>query len=148
VHFEGTVPIKASREKVWAFLTDPQTASQCAPGLEKLEIVDDSNFTAVVRTGVGPVKGRFTFNVTWLERDAPSRARIQARGKIPSSAVDMEAAMDLTDGDDGTTTMRWQSEVKISGMIASVGARLMQSAAEKITSGIFDCVRQKLESAD
>ena len=110
-------------------------------------MVDDAHFTAVVRTGIGPVKGRFTFNVRWLEREAPSRARFQARGKVSGSAVDMDAAMDLTDGGDGATRMAWQSEVKISGMLASVGARLMQTTAEKMTNEMFDCIRQKLEAS-
>lgn len=110
-------------------------------------MVDDSRFTAVVRTGIGPVKGRFTFNVTWLEREAPSRARFQARGKVPGSAVDMDAAMDLSDAEEGSTSMAWQSEVKVSGMIANVGARLMQTTAEKMTNEMFDCIRRKLEAA-
>lgn len=110
-------------------------------------MVDDAHFVAVVRTGIGPVKGGFTFNVTWLEREAPSRARFQARGKLPGSAVDMDAAVDLADGSDGSTSMAWQSEVKVSGMIASVGARLMQTTAEKMTNEMFDCIRQKLEAA-
>ena len=133
---------------MWAFLTDRQQAARCAPGLEQLHVHDDTHFTAVVRTGVGPVKGRFTFNVTWLERDAQTRARFQARGKVPGSAVDMDAAMDLSDADPGTTSMHWQSEVKVSGMIASVGARLLQSTAEKMTNQMFDCIRQKLEASE
>ena len=85
--------------------------------------------------------------MTWLERDAPARARFQARGKVPGSAVDMDATMDLSDADSGTTSMHWQSEVKVSGMIASVGARLMQTTAEKMTNEMFDCIRQKLEAS-
>jgi uncharacterized protein len=145
VRFEGTVPINAPRERVWAFLTDPRQAGQCAPGLEQIEVLDDDRFTTVVRAGVGPVKGRFSFTVTWLERTAPSRARVQARGRMPGSAVDMTAAMHL-DEDGAGTTMRWESDLRVSGMIASVGQRLMQGAAEKITNDLFDCIRQKLEA--
>ena len=34
MHFEGSVPIKASREKVWAFVIDPEQVGQCGPGVE------------------------------------------------------------------------------------------------------------------
>ena len=37
MHLEGTVNIKASRETVWQFLTDPNKVSQCAPGVETVE---------------------------------------------------------------------------------------------------------------
>lgn len=147
MHCEGTLAIRAPRSAVWAFLTDPNAAAQCAPGLESLEVGDDTHFTAVVRTGVGPVKGRFTFNVTWLEQSELTRARFQARGKVPGSAVDMESSMSLSEAGDGITTMDWQSEVKVSGMLASVGARLMQGAAEKTTNDMFECIRLKLEAS-
>jgi carbon monoxide dehydrogenase subunit G len=146
MRFEGTVPIRASRARVWAFLTDPAQAAQCAPGLEQLELKDDAHFALTLRTGVGPVKGRFIFDVTWLERRSPEFAKVQARGKVPGSAVDMISSMTLAEADDSSTTMQWESEVKISGMIASVGARLLQGAAEKTTNELFDCIRQKLES--
>lgn len=148
MHFEGTVSIKAPREAVWAFLTDANAAAQCAPGLESLEVADETHFSVVVRTGVGPVKGRFTFNVTWLELSEPTRARFQARGKLPGSAVDMESSMNLSESDGGTTTMEWLSEVKVNGLLASVGARLMQGAAEKTTNEMFECIRHRLESGE
>ena len=38
MQFEGAVKIKAARKKVWAFLIDPHAVSQCAPGIDGLEI--------------------------------------------------------------------------------------------------------------
>ena len=95
---------------------------------------------------MGPVKGRFVFDVTWLELEPPTRARLQARGKLPGSAVDMVSSMSLAAAGDGLTTMRWESEVTVRGMLASVGARLLQGAAEKTTNQMFDCIRNKLEA--
>jgi carbon monoxide dehydrogenase subunit G len=39
MNFKGTVTINAPREKVWAFLTDPTQLTECAPGLEKLDVI-------------------------------------------------------------------------------------------------------------
>src|SRR6266550_2406068 len=44
------------------------------------------------------------------------------------------------------TTLRWASDVTVNGMIAQVGARLMQGAADKITQQVFSCIQAKLES--
>ena len=56
MRFEGTVPIRASRERVWAFVIDPQQVGQCGPGVEKIEVVDASHFdaTAEMRLSDGP----------------------------------------------------------------------------------------------
>ncbi len=58
----------------------------------------------------------------------------------------MRATMDLAAAGDARTTMRWASDVMVTGMIASVGARLMQGAADKLTQQVFACIKEKLES--
>ena len=53
---------------------------------------------------------------------------IKAHGQAPGSAVDAMGTMNLVDGDEpDTTLMLWAADVQISGMIASVGARLVKA---------------------
>lgn len=146
MRFQGDVTIEAPRQRAWEFLTDPHQVTQCAPDVQKLDVQDDERFTVVVRAGVGPVKGTFTFAVTWLEREAPGRARVQARGKIPGSAVDMMTEMTLTEAGDAQTVLHWEADVSVKGVIASVGGRLIQVAADKITQQLFACIKSKLEA--
>ena len=146
MQFQGDVTIGAPRERAWEFLTDPRQVTQCAPDVQSLNILDDQRFTVVVRAGVGPVKGTFTFAVMWLEKQAPERARVQARGKVPGSAVDMMTIMTLTNLDDGRTLLHWEADVSIKGVIASVGGRLIQGAADRITQQLFACIKSKLEA--
>ena len=71
---------------------------------------------------------------------------IKARGQAPGSAVDATGTMNLMPGDDpDTTVMVWAADVVISGMIASVGARLIEGTANKLIGQTFDCVKSRLE---
>jgi carbon monoxide dehydrogenase subunit G len=146
MRFEGTLDIAAPRDRVWAFLTDPRQVTACAPDLQSLELADPTHFKVVVRAGVGPIKGVFAMNVEFTDLREPEHAGVLARGQAPGSAVEMRNTMDLA-AVDGRTTMRWASDVVISGMIASVGARLMQGAADKITQQVFSCIKTKLEAS-
>jgi len=49
MHFEGTVAIAASRQKTWAFLMDPTQVGSCGPGVESIEVVDETHFRACTR---------------------------------------------------------------------------------------------------
>jgi carbon monoxide dehydrogenase subunit G len=144
--FKGDVSIRAPQETVWAFLTDPHQVTQCAPGLQSVDIVDDDRFKCVVRAGIGMIKGNFAFDIEWLERDAPNHARMRANGKIPGSAVAMDNVMSLEDDGNGGTMMHWSSNVRVSGTIAGVGARLMSGVADRMTRDVFSCVKSKLET--
>ena len=146
MRFEGTLDIAAPRERVWQFVTDPLAVSTCAPDVQSVEVIDPKHFKVVVRAGVGPIKGVFAMNVEFTDLREPEHAGVLARGQAPGSAVEMRNTMDLA-AHDGRTTMHWASDVVISGMIASVGARLMQGAADKITQQVFSCIKTKLEAS-
>lgn len=147
MRFEGTVEISAPRDRVWSFVTDPALISTCAPDVQHLEVLEPGHFKVVVRAGVGPIKGTFKMDVRFTELRAPERAEVLARGQAPGSAVEMRSTMDLRELAGGRTAMAWTSDVTVTGMIASVGARLMQGAADKITQQVFACVKAKLEPA-
>ncbi|MEP6638011.1 MAG: carbon monoxide dehydrogenase subunit G [Chloroflexota bacterium] len=146
MRFEGSVPIKASREKVWAFVIDPEQVGQCGPGVEKVEVIDATHFKAIAKVGVGFISARFSVNMEFAELEAPDRALIKAHGQAPGSAVDATAEMRLSDGPDGATVMDWNADVNLSGTLASVGARMIERMANKMIGQTFDCMRSKLEA--
>jgi carbon monoxide dehydrogenase subunit G len=146
VKFSGSVPIRAPRDRVWAFVTDPTKVGACGPGVESVEVVDERHFRAVAKVGVGFISARFNVNLELAEQEPPERAVIKARGQAPGSAVDATGTMRLRDGADGTTIMDWEADVVISGTIASVGARLIEGTANKLIGQTFDCIRARLEA--
>jgi carbon monoxide dehydrogenase subunit G len=146
MHFEGTVQINAPRDRVWAFVIDPNQVGQCGPGVESIEVVDEGHFKATAKVGVGFISARFVVNMEFVDLDAPNAATIKAHGQAPGSAVDADARMQLSDGADGGTTMDWSADVDIAGTIASVGARLIEGTANKMIGQTFDCMRARLEA--
>jgi uncharacterized protein len=147
MRFEGSVPIRASRERVWAFVTDPDKVGQCGPGVEKIEVIDPTHFKATAKVGIGFISARFVVNMEFAEQQPPDRALIKAHGQAPGSAVDATAEMRLSDGaEDGTTVMDWSADVNIAGTLASVGARLIEGTANKMIGQTFECMRTRLEA--
>jgi carbon monoxide dehydrogenase subunit G len=146
MHFEGHVPIKADRQKVWDLLMDPQKVGTCGPGVEKVEVVDDSHFKIHAKVGIGLIRATFAVDVERTETVPPDHAVLKGSGKAPGSAVDGSAKMALSDGPDGTTVMDWTADVHIHGKLASVGARLIEGTAQKMIAQTFDCIRVKLEA--
>jgi carbon monoxide dehydrogenase subunit G len=144
MRFSGTERIPASRGRVWQFLTDPNAVATCVPDVESIEAVDPARFKAQVKAGIGPVRGKFGFDVTWQQLDEPSHAHMTAQGKTPGSAVTVDSTMDLAEADDGATELAWNADVVVHGMIASVGARLLDGFAKKQTEQFFRCIRDQL----
>jgi len=147
MHFEGSVEIAAPRDRVWAFVIDPNQVGQCGPGVETIEVIDDTHFKATATVGVGFISARFVVNMEFAETTPPEAATIKAHGQAPGSAVDATAQMRLSDGEAGGTRMDWEADVNIAGRIASVGARMIEGTATKMIGQTFDCIKSTLEGA-
>ncbi|HEV8657577.1 MAG TPA: carbon monoxide dehydrogenase subunit G [Thermoanaerobaculia bacterium] len=146
MNFKGTVTINAPRDKVWRFLTTPEELTECAPGLESLDIITpNEKFRAVASVGFGAVKATFVTDAQWMDMDAPNRARMKIHGKAPGSVVDGMSEMMLSDGPNGATVLNWSSDITVIGTIASLAARLMGVVTQKLTDSFFECVRKKIE---
>ncbi|MFL5590752.1 MAG: CoxG family protein [Ktedonobacteraceae bacterium] len=146
--FSGTQTIAAPIEKVWAYLLDVHKVAACVPGFQSLEELGEEHWKAVVSVGVGPVKAKFTLDVTRPEKHEPNLMVVQGRGKAPGSTVDLSGRMNLSAIDAEHTRMDWTAQVTVSGTIASVGARLLHQTAEKLTGQFFECLKEKLQTAE
>jgi carbon monoxide dehydrogenase subunit G len=144
MHFEGSFDIKAPRQKVWDFISIPNNLAKCLPDLQKLEVVAPDRFKATIKAGIGFVKGTFNFEFTMLDRQPPTHAKLSAHGSGTGSTVDLETAIDLSDLPDGTR-MAWKADAKVGGLIASVGQRLLEGAAQKLVNNLFTCLKKQLE---
>ena len=59
MHLEGQFSVKAARDEVYAFLTDPYSVSRHMPDVKDVQVEDGDHFTVKARVGVRrrPTKG-------------------------------------------------------------------------------------------
>jgi carbon monoxide dehydrogenase subunit G len=144
--YQGDFVIDLPRPTVWAFVMDPQRMGPCVPDLLKLDVESETRFRTIVRVGVGPVRGKFnmTVEVTVIEPEVAAELSVSGGGM--GSRVDMKAKLTLSDTENGGTNLDWRCDAAISGPIASLGGRLIDNEARKITEKLFTNLREALSS--
>jgi carbon monoxide dehydrogenase subunit G len=140
----GEERIPAGLDAVWAFITDPAKVGRCFPDVVDVTVQDATHFNAVVKVGVGPVRGKFNMKVELLPAPSKRRLDMTISGGGFGSAVDMTAGADLVDNGDGTTVLTWAGEAIARGPIAAVGGRVLDAQAAKLIAQAFGNVRQQL----
>jgi uncharacterized protein len=148
MEFSGSQTIAVPLEKVWAYLADVNKVAHCAPGFQSLEELGPEHWKAVVALSVGPLKAKFNLDVTRPDMREPDLMTVKARGKAPGSAVDLAGTMHLSSSTEQETKMDWSANVTVSGTLASMGARLMNSTSEKLTNQFFTCLKANLQAGD
>jgi uncharacterized protein len=133
LEFSGSPTIAAPRERVWQRLMDPEYVAQSAPGVESVQAVDPTHFKVISGFGVGAIKVRFTMDVELFDIIDQESAKMRVRGKAPGSAIDVVSRMQLRDAGSKESQLNWSATSEVSGTVASVGARLMEGTARKLT---------------
>ena len=134
---DGSYIIEASKEEVWAAMNDPEILEKAIPGCESLEKISDTEFTAVVKAKIGPVKATFTGEVKLEDLNPPNSYRLVGEGKggiagFASGAADVT----LTDHPEGTE-LTYEVDAQVGGKIAQIGSRLVGGAAKKLSDQFF-----------
>ena len=132
------IKIEAPKEVVYAALNNADVLKKCIPGCEELIKHSDTELEAKVVLKVGPVKARFSGNVTLNTDGAPDEFSLQGQGN-GGAAGHAKGGADVTltaDGPD-TTILRYEAKADIGGKLAQLGSRLIQSTAKKLAAKFF-----------
>jgi len=133
---EGTQKLHALRERVYTALTDPKILQRCIPGCESLEKTADDTYAAILKAGVGSIKGTFKGEVRLEDMRPPDHYRIVVEGKGALGFAKGSADFDLEE-DDRATTIKYSGELQIGGTIAGVGQRMIEAAAKMMAAKFF-----------
>ncbi len=145
LQYSGQEQIPTDPATVWAFVKDPDKVGHCLPDLLELTVHDPTHFDAVVRVGVGPVRGKFKFKFELQPDEAGRRMNMKAAGGGFGSAIDLTAGADILPAvDTGGTLLNWGGEAVMRGPVAAVGGRVLDAQAQKLIAQTFGNVRERL----
>lgn len=133
----GEYRIPASREEVWDALNNPEILKACIAGCQELEMTSDTEFTARVKTKVGPVSATFSGKVQLSDIDAPNGYTISGEGTggVAGFAKGGATVKLVEDGD--ATVLTYEANATVGGKLAQIGSRLIDSTARKMANDFF-----------
>ncbi|MDX6306050.1 MAG: uncharacterized protein QOI77_3019 [Blastocatellia bacterium] len=144
---EGTQKLHALRDRVYSALTDPKILQRCIPGCESLEQTAENTYAAILKAGVGAIKGTFKGEVRLEEMRPPEHYRIVVEGRGAVGFAKGSADFDLKD-DDGGTLITYAGELQIGGTIAGVGQRMIVAAAKMMAARFFAALEAEVTAAE
>ena len=104
--------------------------------VEKLEKIGPDEYKAVMKVGVGPVKGTFEGKVRLLDQEPPHRYRMAVEGSGGPGFVRGEAVIELAEAEGGTR-VSYNADVQVGGLIASVGQRMLGGVSRMMLDQFF-----------
>lgn len=134
----GDYVFEAPQKLVWDALQDPNVLGSVMPGGKGFEKTAENQYGGVLEVKVGPVQGTFQGQLTLSNVVPPECYQITVDGKGAPGFVKATGKMRL-EARGEQTFMEYSGQAQVGGRIASVGQRLVESAARSI-------IRQSLEA--
>jgi len=125
--------VAAPVDRVWPVLKDVPRVATCIPNAEITEVIDEKTYRAKVSVKVGPVSVsyRATIRVDSFD-DATHTAtlriegeELRGRGGVKASVISHATATN------GSTHVDLHTDAQISGIVATIGGRLIEGVAKK-----------------
>jgi len=144
LQYSGSFEVRAPKDRVYSFLTDPEKVARAFPGVEKVEVVDENSFSVRATMGVGHLKGSINFKLRFEEKRPYEHAKVVGRGMGMQSTADITLSFDLEDIG-GSTRVKWSFEGNVGGLVGSLGGRLLNDVARRLVDDVISNIRKAIE---
>jgi carbon monoxide dehydrogenase subunit G len=142
---EGSYTINSPRERLYQLMIDPDVIGRCVPGCQSLEALEGGSYKMTMKAGVGSIKGLFTGLIRLDEIREPEHYKMIVEGKGAPGFVKGEGALDLAEQGE-ETVVNYSGDVSVGGTLASVGQRMVLSAAKMMAGQFFAAIEAEAKA--
>ena len=124
---------------------DTDTLARIVPGISRLEKTGDNKFKSILEIKLGPVNSSFTGDLQ-LEEITDQKGftlKVQQNSKIGNANAAIKIT--LLPVNDSQTEVAFTGDVKLSGMLAGMGQRLVGGVSNTLTKQFFSNLEKELE---
>lgn len=136
----GAATLHGSRDEVWRALNDPAVLVRTIPGCTRLEEIGPDAYRMTVAAGVASIKGVYTGEVRLTDQQPPDTFVLRAQGAGGPGTVSADVTVALSGSGDGGTTLTYDADAIVGGMIGGVGQRMLSGVAKKTAGEFFAAV--------
>ncbi len=139
----GEATVNAPVEKVWDALLDPTVLVATIPGCERLETTAEHTYAMSVTAGVASIKGTYAGTCALRDLKEHESLVLSAEGTGAPGTIATDVAVTFTPAGDATT-IRYEADATVGGMIAGVGQRMLASVSKRMAADFFGNVEDVL----
>ncbi|MEX2425504.1 MAG: carbon monoxide dehydrogenase subunit G [Thermomicrobiaceae bacterium] len=141
----GSYTVNAERQDVWNRLLDPDSLSNCLPGVERLDKTAENEYDMAMNVGVGMIRGTYEGKVRITEINEPTDYKMYVEGSGRPGFVKGTGKIDLAESVDGKTEITYEGDVEVGGPVGSVAQRMMGSVSKRMIDQFFSCVEEQIK---
>jgi uncharacterized protein len=145
MNVNGEIVVDATQEEVWNALNDPEVLKKATPGCKFLTEVEPDSYKAEIALGIAAVRGEYEAEIKIFEKSSPNSYRLIMKADSKMGFIEGNAVVEL-EHKNSKTTIKYDGEAKVGGMIAGVGQRILSGIAKMIVKDFFKKIAKETKA--
>ena len=135
--FTGDATLNAPVERVWDALLDPSVLVRTIPGCERLEATGENAYAMTVTAGVAAIKGTYSGSCKLSDLQQHQSLVMKLQGAGAPGTIGADVSVGFADAGDGRTTITYDADAVVGGMVGGVGQRMLTSVSRRMAGEFF-----------
>ena len=135
--FTGDATQNAPVDKVWDALLDPSVLVRTIPGCERLEATGENAYAMTVTAGVAAIKGTYSGSCKLSDLQPHQSLVMKLQGAGAPGTIGADVSVGFADTGDGRTTITYDADAVVGGMVGGVGQRMLTSVSRRMAGEFF-----------
>jgi carbon monoxide dehydrogenase subunit G len=149
--FTGENTLHAPVEEAWDALLDPAVLVRTIPGCERLEALPadqgENAYAMTVTAGVAAIKGTYSGSCVISDLRPHESLVMKLDGAGAPGTVGATVDVRFAPATDGATTISYDADAIVGGMVGGVGQRMLTSVSRRMAGEFFGNVDAVLTGA-
>jgi carbon monoxide dehydrogenase subunit G len=144
---EETLKTGAPIQKIWETMLDVSFLLSCIPGIERLEVVNDSTYNVILRTKVSVISAVFDMVITIIDRQEPVYIKVagEGKGRMGLGRVAFNQTVSLEPVSARETEVAYKLELNVIGRLAGLGGKAIAKKVTEVSEAFRDAFIAKCE---
>jgi carbon monoxide dehydrogenase subunit G len=144
MQFTGKHVLEAAPYRIWENLMNIDTLVKVIPCVTSLQQVGENTYTSTFQFKFWPLNGSFSGNLELEDLSEPEKLtlKVQQNSRIGNASAAIKVELISLDGQQ--TLIAFDVEAKLSGLLASLGGRVIDKVARKVINKFFSNLEREL----
>lgn len=144
MQLSGKHTVNAAPSLIWRMLMDTDILARIVPGISRLEKTGDNTYKSVLDIKMGPVNSSFSGNLQMedITEEKGFSLKVQQNSKIGNANAAIK--IDLLPVGDNQTEIQFDGQAKMTGLLASMGQRVMGGVSATLSKQFFANLEKEL----
>lgn len=144
---EETLKIGAPIRKIWETMLDVSFLLSCITGIEKVKVVDDNTYNAILKAKVSVMTAIFDTVITIIDKQEPVYIKVagEGKGRMGAGRVAFNQTVSLKPISAKETEVVYKLELNVIGRLATLGGKAIAKKVTEVSEAFRDAFINKCE---